>query len=289
MEFKQALSYMEINPLIAKAEFETYLEKYPEDYSAYPYYASLLITLQQLPEAEKILNFIKITATQDKQYTNNFNKINNLKKSIFFTQLKLLAYQEKYDEVYQLYLTHLQEAKILNIQHILFYCKKKLGKLNNYQRNDIDSYLRKQIIEYKESDFLEHIQKHLTTKEENYNKNITETSDSIFIANFPINEVIKEIKKYIPSDKRLYPGFFQDLYIFKYNGCGRDRNKVVDYFKVICFHNTMNFITMLPTSQVQDLPYIDLNYLINISQNSKTKRLSQIEKFNKKYNHNTSK
>ena len=103
----------------------------------------------------------------------------------------------------------------------------------------------------------------------------------MFVSKFPINKVLEEIKKYIPSDKRIYNGFYQDTYIFKYDYCGKDDNKAADYFKVICFHNTSDFITMCPSTNCQYLPCIDLNYMAK--EKPKQKQLSQIEKFNKRY------
>ena len=42
---------------------------------------------------------------------------------------------------------------------------------------------------------------------------------------------------------------------------------------------------MFPCADCENLPYVDLNYLINTNNISKVKTLSQIEKFNKRYNH----
>ena len=60
------------------------------------------------------------------------------------------------------------------------------------------------------------------------------------------------------------------------------RYKITDYFKVICFHNTSNFITMLPVAEGEFLPHVDLNYMLSES-NHKVKIKSQIDKFNQRY------
>ena len=84
----------------------------------------------------------------------------------------------------------------------------------------------------------------------------------------------------------LYSGFFTSVYVFKYDNCGYDTEQAVNYFKVVCFNNSKNFITMCPSADCENLPYTDLNYLkdkkINI------KRLSQVDKFNQKYKKNSS-
>ena len=74
------------------------------------------------------------------------------------------------------------------------------------------------------------------------------------------------------------------MYVFKYDNCGKHDNKIANYFKIICFHNTQDYITMFPCSNCENLPYVDLNYLVNSNDIPKVKTLSQIEKFNKRYN-----
>ena len=103
-------------------------------------------------------------------------------------------------------------------------------------------YLFRQIINYDEGDFLYHIQKHTA----DFNKDLDTPNPAIFNTEFPINQVIESIKSYIPSSKRLFTGFYEDTYIFKYDCCGRVDNKSTNYFRVICFHDTNNIITMYP-------------------------------------------
>ena len=135
-------------------------------------------------------------------------------------------------------------------------------------------------MEYREEDFREHIKKHLADDA----INMEDASHAIFVPEFPIDEVIEEIKKYIPSDNCIYPGGIEDAYTFKYDKCGRDNYYMTDYFKAFCFHGTGDFITISP-SVVKDInfPCIDLNYLRK-NDDLKVKRKSQIEKFNQRYN-----
>ena len=136
-----------------------------------------------------------------------------------------------------------------------------------------------QIVEFHEEDFLEHIQKHTA----NYNMNLEHPNRAIFAPDFPLESVVQEIKKYIPSDKRLCYGFFVDTYVFRYDECGRYFHKIVDYFQVICFDDGQNhLITMYPAYNCENLPFIDLNYMKE-KEKPKVKTLSQIEKFNRRY------
>lgn len=278
-EFEQAYTYVDVNPHEAKLRYEQYLEKYPKDYAAYVYYASNLTTLGEFDEAEKVLNYVELIASKDGHFANEFSRVKRFETSILAKRLRLLSYQERYEEILQLYYNNFQDAKQLDLYSLVFYCKKKLGKLD-LENEDIHSYVFKQIADYQESEFLDHIQKHSA----NYTENTTEPlARGIFTTKFSVNEVVEEIKKYIPSDKKLCAGFFEDIYIFKYNECGRENNKLANYFKVVCFHNTKDFITMFPICEGKYLPYVDLNYLVHDEENIKVKRMSQVEKFNKRY------
>ena len=91
------------------------------------------------------------------------------------------------------------------------------------------------------------------------------------------------MKKYIPSDKKLYWGFYDNIYYFKYDGCGRDNTKLVNYIKVVCLDDTNNIITICPVVGSDNMPHIDLNY-IKKEEPVKVKVKSQIDKFNQRYN-----
>lgn len=276
-EFNQALSFIATNPLVAKLKFQRYLKRYPKDYSAYIYYTVPLITLGEFKKAEKILETLIILIESDKEYEYKVNKTSQkkIKLNIISSKLRLLSYQEKYKELYQYYLLHINEIQDLDldINPLIFYCRKKLGLLDATPREQ-QAYIFRQIIHYKEEDFLKHIKRHLPN-------NFKEDNHGIFNTNFPIEEVLTEIKKHLLLVQRLYPYLYVDEYIFKYDSCGKDNNKTVDYFKVLCFHNTNNIITIYPSDDCEELPYIDLNYLVK--DDVKTKGLSRIDKFNKRY------
>lgn len=280
-EFTNIHYLADINPLEAKLKFEEYLEKYPKDYSAYPYYASVLITLGEFRNAEKILNFVKTKYVDDNNFCKNSEKIEILKYNIIFTSLRLLSYQGKYDKLYRLYFDNYDKIIDLRSARFDLYIKKKASKLDSDDIK-VKTYIHNQILSYSEEEFFEHIKKH----QADYNQNLDNPNKNIFSPDFPINQVIDEVRKYILTNKRLYNGFIEDIYIFKYNNCGRENNKLVDYFKVVCFHDTKDFITMLPSSGCENLPYIDLNYLIPKKEDYKVKKISQIDKFNKKYKMN---
>ena len=165
------------------------------------------------------------------------------------------------------------------LNSVWFYSKKRTGRLNKEKR-DVNSYLFKQIVRFEEEDFYQHIEKHLASSIEDFD----EPNKTIFEENFPLRDVVEEIKKYIPSNKRLYLGFYDNIYYFKYDECGRVDRKMVNYFKVVCLHNSQDFITMCPVVGNENLPYIDLNYMKK-EEPVKVKRISQIDRFNRRYGH----
>ena len=281
-ECKDALDYIDKNPAVAKVKLEDYLKKYPTDFSTYPYYISCLITLGEFEEAEKYLNYLKKAIHTNDKFNNQLRKVKLLKHNIIFNYLKLFSYEHKYNKLYKLCMENYSTITKLKLTSLVFYCRKKLNMLNQESREG-NAYLYRQILDYKEDDLLEHIKRHLSE----FNKDLDEPNPCIFSVDFPLHKVLEAIKECIPStDKRLLTGFYEDAYIFKYDYCGKVSNKVTNYFKVVCFNDTNNIITMYPSLNCEELPCIDLNYLKTTAEtkNSKVKKLSQIDKFNQKYN-----
>lgn len=277
-EFRHIFHLVETNPKEAKRQFDDYFEKYPTDYSAYAYYTYVLIVLGYLDEAEQILNYLKTAYLNDVNFMKHNKKVDLIRDNIIFNTLKLLSYQGKYEELLVFHNDNIQTVKKLNLFSLEFYCKQKLGIQISGEKEKFP-YLFKQIANYSEKEFLEHIKKHLS----DYNQDKEQPNDSVFVPNFPVNKVLEEVKKYVGSNERLFSGFYEDSYIFKYNGCGRIKNKLVDYFRVIALNNTDCFITMFPSDDCETMPFIDLNYMVP-EDFPKTKRLSQIDKFNKRFN-----
>ena len=116
-ELKQALEHIETNPLVAKCKLKSYIDKYPSDYMSFIYYAAVLITLGEFNEAEEILNDVEFRISVDEHYHIKISKENKYKHkvNILSSRMRLLAYQEKYDELYEFYEKNKQE--IDNVLH----------------------------------------------------------------------------------------------------------------------------------------------------------------------------
>ena len=130
---------------------------------------------------------------------------------------------------------------------------------------------------------LDHIKNHL------YDDMEEEQSEerAVFYDDFPIQKVVEEIKRIIPNETGFYKTLVTDTYLFKYDNNGKSaledqpayRN--ANYFKVVAFHDTNELITMFPVNTVHSRYYIDINYLIE--EKYPVKKISQIDKFNKRY------
>ena len=283
LEFTKAVAIASNNPLEAKKRYEEYLEKYPNDYISYTYYIHTLITLGELNEAIKYIKHVEKIVENDTDYYSKTRKINFFKEKILFANIRILSFQEKYDELYNFYLENIDKLNTYDFNSLIFYIKSKVGKVDSVREN-YNTYLFKQIVDYSDNDFFEHIKKHLYE----YSEDIENPSDSIFVEGFPIEKIINEIKQHISNGtNKLLHGFYENKYIFKYDECGRDKTKMTNFFMVITFCNNANIITLCPSCNCENLPYIDLNYL-KINSDSinehKVKRKSRIDKFNEKYN-----
>ena len=281
-EFQYVLNTIERNPLEARDLFIKYLNKYSKDYYARAYYVQLLIRLNMNDLAMQEYNNIVNEVANDKRYTKTKKQNHGFKFVMAVNKMKLLVIQEKYQELYD-YITNIENDDLFLSEdmkwknYLLHYCKVKLGLIT--EKSILYSYRYNQVVDYSEELFFDHIRKH----EADFNMESDIVNDNIFVPDFPIKEIVNEIKKYIPSENCLRPGYFEDIYFFKYDNCGRVNNKLVNYFTAVAFYNTNHFLTMCPVNSTQNTKAIDLNYMIKKDE-PKVKKLSQIDKFNMRYN-----
>ena len=266
------------NPILALKKYEHYLKEYPNDYYTYCFYIDTLISLGRFNKASDEIEKAKEVAEKN-NYFLNLNRKYSFDQKIHYQTLRLLFFGGKYYECLQ-YIENYGDSLVdVGISIIKLLCKKRLGNLN-LSREDGYSYLHKQIIEYDENEFLEHVKKHFTDSD------VESKIENYFISDFPVLDVLKEIKKYIPSDKSLSMGLNESRYYFKFDNCGRYNKKIDNFIEVICIYGTSDIITMYPVLYGENLPYVDLNYMIK-KENYETKPTSdRISKFYKRYKKN---
>lgn len=281
-EFQYALDLFENNPFEAKERFEAYLEKYPNDYYARAYYVMLLAKLCLFDEAEEEYErIIEETRNNNFYSDSSIKKLNGFKCNMIISKLKILSAKEDYRGILTILSKYHDLLGELDQIYLSYYCRSKLGLLSKELVGlNSNAYRFNQSVDYHEKLFREHIKKH----EADYNMDSETPNIAIFSSDFPMDDIINEIKKYIPSSKRIFPGYFEDAYYFQFDNCGRVNNKTTNYFKVICFHNTKNFITIYPTTEYRNMPCENLNYLKEKCETKHEDRLSQIDKFNRRYN-----
>lgn len=275
VEFRKAMALIPTNPLEAKRRLEEYFEKYPDDLSARPCYTYILLILGEFKEARQFLEHLKMDIQNNPRFCKHKDKVEYAYSGMKMSHLRILAREKRYQE----FCDCLEQFPYaLDDDQITFFCKTKLGLTDGSR--DFSSYMMKQIAEFHEEDFMEHVQRHTA----DYNRDLDYPNMAIFAPDFPLEDVIQEVKRYIPSEKRLCFGFFEDTYVFQYDACGRDFHKLVDYFQVVCFDDEEHhLITMYPSNNCENLPSIDLNYMKPEEDHPKVKSLSQIEKFNRRY------
>lgn len=273
---RKIIEIIEYDPYEALSLFDSYLREYPKDCMTYPFYITALLALGKVDEAKKEIILSDELARRDDTVKKRKRKFYS--ELMAYSKIKLMLFNKQYQELYDFINSYEYELDNISLEHVLFFCKKKLGLISDKGNVQGKSYMFRQIYAYSYNDFLSHIEKHLAL----YVTDYQDCKLNVFNVDFPINEVLEELKKYIPSDKKIFTGFLEDKYYFKYDGCGRgfNSNRLLDYFEVVAFHDTGDLITMYPVINYRDrMDYIDLNYLNDV----KLKRKNQIEKFNDRY------
>lgn len=248
----------------AIVEFQKYINNYPNDLDAYVFYADTLIKANRLEEAEIILKEASKLPGTDLS-----------KEDFILIKIKLLSVQNKYKECYELFKNNMAifYKRNWSIDSVLIFLKKKLGLPNDYKGEKLDHYIFSQIVSYDKERSLEHIKKYHT----HLNENIV-----WFNPEFPLSDMFSKVQERLSSDNKMIKDIISDIYLFKYSGNGHIKTKLVDYFAVITLRDSNEIITMYPCENKGQNPFIDLTPIMEDS--PKLKRVSQIDKFNLRYN-----
>lgn len=278
-------SFYNISDSVSKGPYDSldeiigYVDKYPNDSRGKTLLALNLLKIGKFDEAWNVLDETEKEIENSQYYAKNIKEKEAIEYLILITRLKLLSYSDKYEEFLDYWFAYsdmIYKNRKIDLINAHYYIKKQLGKLY-FIRN---SYTSNQILSYDYDMFLKHLKNHMCE---------SETSDkiSVFYLDFPMEKVLEEVKKYLMAEgvEKIYSGYFEDLYVFKYDNCGKDnKNKKTDYFSITTFHNTEAILNMnpYPYKPIKHDISIDLNYLKE-EEFSKVKRKSAIDKFNEKY------
>ncbi len=270
-QYDEIMQLLTKDPYTAKKEFEFYMSKYPMDYVAKARYVSVLMRIGNFRDAIEEFNKLKAEVFENELLSQDTRRAETVKKILIIVEAKILSISKKYSELLNLVTTYPdvfdKDDKIL----IKLYCKALLGRIR-YDMNQDYPYKFKQYMDNDDNRLYEHVNRH-------YGKDNTE---ECFCEDFDIKRVVEEVKTLIPSTKCLFPRFLEDVYHFRYDGCGLINNTQTNYFIVKALHGTNKIVTVKPVrNDDEKIGSIDLNYLRFEHDNN---RPSQIEKFNKRYN-----
>lgn len=249
----------------AEAEYQAYLVEYPNDCCSYIYYAELLIKIGRFEQAQEILDKVLVNP--------NLRQITL--EDTYLLKVKMLSSLQNYEEAYKVLVDNWDvfDSRNWTIKGIDLFLRGKLGLLTEEDMHH-NSYLLSQIVDYSEELCLEHITKH-----QSYAGN---DNPCIFNEDIPVTDLYYKLRKMLPLEDKIYHSITDNLYIFKYDNCGRVDGKLVDYMKVITLQGSNDIITMLPCKNNERIVHKDLTPVI-VDKSSKVKRISQIDKFNQRY------
>lgn len=264
-------------PNAARISLEKFTKKNPNNIYGHICYSSVLIALNELEEADKELETVRQLIYTSSYLRDKPDLLEYYRHHLLVNRLKLFGLQNKSSEFLRLF--NYNKSSIREVgPHDVIYFKHIQGY--NPPPSYIPSYVSQQVLDYNEERFLEFVKRE---SRNNKNNEVSVTAKyGYFSDDFPYERVVEEIKKSIPSDKKINQGFCYNVYVFKYTGCGIAEEKQCNYFKVVTLNNTDHLISMYPVSEDLDIEYTDLNHLKNKNE-SDEKRLTMIDRFNKRY------
>lgn len=239
-----------------------YCQKYPQDGGARILLIHTLLNLGCLDAARIVIETTNI----------NKNFVDRTKNSLYYAKVKLLILEKKYRECLDFIMDN--ENFFRNedeIYYVRAFCKKRLNE-HTYPA-DFNNYTYKQILNYSKEELMAGLARNCFQFDE---------TESSFQEDFSLEKLYDIVKVHINDAPRTYRGlYFYELY-FKCDNCGIVNGKRANYVYVTVFNDSEDIAFMYPTLNEENASYIDINEYF-IQETSKRRRLSQIEKFNKRY------
>lgn len=250
---------------LALKEIKFFLQEYGYDREVMLYYGKMLRRNNQVDEAIKV-----ITDLIDNTKENAVEAYSNAAKRELF---KIYFINNYYNEAYELFKDiewNPDDPLVIQLPNVEKILKIKLGIYED--EIDNEQKIVSKHLYYDENESLEHIKEHM--------KEIVGEKHSVF-NDIDINKIFTNVKEILPESKQIQMFSLNDIYFFYFGGIGRNRCNLL---KVITVKGTTNIVSMYPTNE-ETREYVNDNlYLDYVSEEDlKVKKLSQIEKFNKRY------
>jgi hypothetical protein len=250
---------------LARRESYNLLSKYPN----FKLVNSRLIILNHLLGDDE-RNVLYLTETME--HSDNYKIRSNLFECYY--------YMHKYQEAFSLLDSFMDGAKEEKLKYYRIYeitLMKKLGMEINLLSFEKNNYLLKQIIDYNYDLYDDYINS-LISKRAHMNIKINQDID--------IKQISHQIENIILSSKRSKKLGFSDIYIFYCPNFAIDKaGTIIDYIKVSVIPETNQILLIEPIrfEGVDVINQLELEKKNDYKSLTKTKRKSQIEKFNSRY------
>jgi len=264
----------DIKDSIEKAK--EYLLKY-KDIGMNSVLADKYITIGNFEEANKHLDIVE-DFLENNPKVENKNWLNVLKTDYARIRYRYYCSSSNFEEALKFFGDYsdliIKDYDALSIAKAYIFNELGMGIPNDLKLH----YKYQQLANYSFEKFKNHIKSHIVDSEDIENPELN--GDSHFYLEFPLDNILDEIKTKFNNFEKCYVGYVNNAYIFKYNNCGVVQNQSTDYFVLITFLNG-NFITMYPTRRYMHYPSNDINYL-NESL-TRTKAKSGLDRFKERY------
>lgn len=278
-------SYQAIKELIKNKNFskamaliKKVLTEYPLDIWTRLEYARILRMNQQLDEALEqalyLLDILERDKTDERAYEFTILELH----SIYF----LL---NDYPKAYQ-YLNQVKEIRekrtvddfLVKIPANEIFLKQRLGLLELKDVIDYQEiYLISQIVNYDKKRAINHIV-------ERHHSDYPGEEDNYFEDDICIESIFDKVDKLLPTVGSTFSDSLASVFNFEYpdipNVILKD-GYPYKYLKVVAFRDTLQIITMYPYFSKERIEIVNS---LKIEEKQKVKRMSQIEKFNNRYN-----
>lgn len=251
-------------------ESEKFLELYENDISIRFMYSKALRCEERFEEA---INNLNINLKYD-------SKDQHSLLSLYYLYYFLGMYKEAYNLLPRVYrIEQIHKKSIYITKQII---RKKLNlpfELNEFEK---DNYVKNQIANYDEEKALNHINEHLLPVE---NQNQFQKYNSQF-RDINIKYLMEVVKENIKNAKKVNSEEVLEIYYFGVSNIGFSNENICNHIKVVVIPDTNDIISIYPILNVEEKYTYPLNcdYDKLFKRQTKTKSLSRIDKFNKKYN-----
>lgn len=250
---------------LALKEIRIFLNEFGFDFEVTANYGKMLRKNHQVSDAIKVLSDLV-----------NYQEENNITHSYVAAKrelFKIYFINDYYEQAYKLFKSlewTLDDPLYSQLEYIEKILKIKVGI---YEGNPLEEppFITK-LLYYDEEFAREHIREHLLEKDKEKHTLFNDVD---------VNTLFVNVKKVLPESKKIQKFALNDIYLFSFSRIGIKDNNLL---KVITTKGTYDIVSMYPTNEITK-DYINDNLYLEYLDNKqvKTKRLSQIEKFNKRY------